>query len=58
MFSAAESVDVREIEILGSKLTWTEEGLEYEGSDKHRQAFLEGLGMNEESNSVRSTVPP
>ena len=49
--------DVREIEILGRNLTWTEEGLEYECSDKHRQAFLEGLGLNEESNSVRSTVP-
>ena len=50
--------DAREIEILSRKLTWTEEGLEYEGSDKHRQPFLEGLGQNEESNSVRSTVPP
>ena len=28
--------DVQEIEILGRNLTWTEEGLEYEGSDKHR----------------------
>ena len=37
------------IEILGRNLTWTEEGLEYEGSDKHRQALLEGLGLNEES---------
>ena len=41
--------DVHEIEILGRNLTWTEEGLEYEGSDKHRQALLEGLGLNEES---------
>ena len=39
--------DVHEIEILGRNLTWTEEGLEYEGSDKHRRALLEGLGLNE-----------
>ena len=37
--------DVHEIEILGRNLTWTEEGLEYEGSDKHRRALLEGLGV-------------
>ena len=38
--------DLREIEILRRSLTWTEEGLEYEGSDKHRQALLEGwLGV-------------
>ena len=30
--------DVHEIEVLGKKLTWTEEGLEYEGSDKQRRA--------------------
>ena len=50
--------DVREIEMLGRKWTWTEEGLEYECSDKHCQAFLEGLRLNEESKAVRSTVPP
>ena len=38
--------DVREIEILGRHLRWTEEGLEYEASDKHRQALLEGLGFS------------
>ena len=48
--------DVHEIEILGRNLTWTEEGLEYEGSDKHRQALLEGLGLNEESKSVNSAA--
>ena len=37
--------DVREIDILGRNLTWTEGGLEYEGSDKHRQALLGGLGF-------------
>ena len=48
--------DVHEIEILGRNLTWTEEGLEYEGSDKHRQALLEGLGLNEESKAVNSAA--
>ena len=48
--------DVREIEILGRTLTWTEEGLVYECSDKHRQAFLEGLGLNEESKAVNSAA--
>ena len=48
--------DVHEIEILGRHLTWTEEGLEYEGSDKHRQALLESLGLNEESKAVNSAA--
>ena len=48
--------DVHEIEILGMSLTWTEEGLEYEGSDKHRPALLEGLGLNEESKAVNSAA--
>ena len=48
--------DVREIEILGKSLAWTEEGLEYEGSEKHRRALLEGLGLNEESKAVNSAA--
>ena len=48
--------DVHEIEILGRSLTWTEEGLEYEGRDKHRQALLECLGLNEESKAVNSAA--
>ena len=48
--------DVHEIEILGRNLTWTEEGLEYDGSDKNRQALLEGLGLNEESKAVNSAA--
>ena len=39
--------DVRENEILGRSLRWTEEGPEYEASDKHRQALLERLGLSE-----------
>ena len=48
--------DVHEIEISGRNLTWTEEGLEYEGSDMHRRALLEGLGLNEESKAVNSAA--
>ena len=48
--------DVHEIEILGRNLTWTEEGLEYGGSDKHRRALLEGLGLSEESKAVNSAA--
>ena len=48
--------DVHEIEILGRNLTWTEDGLEYEGSDKHRRVLLEGLGLNEESKAVNSAA--
>ena len=33
--------DVREIEILGRSLRWTEEGVEYEVSDRHRRALQE-----------------
>ena len=38
----SEKRDVREIEILGRSFRWTEEGLEYEASDKLCQALLEG----------------
>ena len=48
--------DVHEIEVLGRKLTWTEEGLEYQGSDKQRRALLEGLGLNEQSKAVNSAA--
>ena len=41
---------------MGRNLTVTEEGLEYEGSDKHRQALLEGFGLNEESKAVNSAA--
>ena len=37
--------DVREIEILGRNLTWTEEGLEYEGSDKTPSSVVGRFGI-------------
>ena len=55
-FLAAGSGTCREIETLVRNLTWTEEGLEYEGNDKHRGALLEGLGLNEESKAVNSAA--
>ena len=47
---------MREIEILGRSLRWTEEGLEYQASDKHRQPLLGGLGFSEESKTVNSAA--
>ena len=32
---------------LGRRLRWTEDGLEYERSDRHRQALLVGLGLSD-----------
>ena len=45
--------DVREMEILGRNMRWTREGLEYEASEKKRQALLEGLGLSQESKMVK-----
>ena len=42
------------LNVTKKNLTWTEEGLEYEGRDKHRRALLEGLGLNEDSKAVNS----
>ena len=44
--------DVQEVEILGTTLRCTEQGLEYQAGDKHRQAFLRGLGLNDDSKTV------
>ena len=49
--------DVREIEILGRSLRWTEEGLEYEASDQHRQARLKGLGLSERRSGKMCNTP-
>ena len=37
-------------------MRWTDEGLAYEASGKHRQALLEGLGLSEESKTVNSAA--
>ena len=43
--------DVHEIEILGRSLGWTEQGLEYEASDKHRQGIERGLDDGQQRSS-------
>ena len=55
-FLAAGSGTCTRLRYLTGTLTWTEEGLEYEGSDKHRRALLEDLGLNEESKAVNSAA--
>ena len=47
---------MREIELLGRSLRSTQEGLEYEASDTHCQALVEGLGLSEESKTVNSAA--
>ena len=47
---------VREIEILGTSVSLSEEGLGREASGKRRRALLEGLGSIEESKTVNSTA--
>ena len=37
--------DVREIQILGGNLRWTDQGLEQGASDEHREAQMEGIGL-------------
>ena len=44
-----------EMEILGRSLRWTEEGLEYEASDRHHQALPQGMGLCSESKMVRQS---
>ena len=44
------------IQILGRSLRRPDEGLEYEASDTHRQALLEGWWLSEESKMVNSAA--
>ena len=48
--------DAPDMDILERDLRWTEEGLEYEASDKHRHTLLDGLGWSEESKNVSAAV--
>ena len=48
--------DVHEIEMLGTSVRWTEDGLGCEATDKRRQALLEGLESSEESKTVNSAA--
>ena len=48
--------DVREIEIQRGNLRWTEQGLEKGASNAHRKAQMVGMGLNEESQMVKSAA--
>ena len=51
--------DVRQMEILGRNLRWTQARLYCQANDRHRQSLLEGLGLSEKSKTVnRSAVKP
>ena len=48
----SEEGELKEVDILGRKVRWTEEGIEYEGDGKHRESLLEDEGFNERTNAV------
>ena len=48
--------DVREIQILGGNLRWTDQGLDHGASDAHHEAQMVGMGLNEESQMVNSAA--
>ena len=44
--------EVKEVEILGRRIRWTREGIEYEGDGSHRRALMEEMGLGQDSNAV------
>ena len=48
--------EVKEVEILGRRVRWTAEGIEYEGDGSHREALLSEEGLSGESKTVVSPV--
>ena len=50
--------EVKEREILGRRLRWTEGGLELEADEKHRRILMENFGLDEGSNSVAAPMIP
>ena len=52
---AAEKRDVREMELLG-KFGMDAGRSEYEASDMHRQALMEGMGLRKESKALNSAA--
>ena len=48
--------DQQHNEMLGRKLSWTDDGVEYEAHETRRQALLKGVGLNDGSQMVSSTV--
>ena len=46
--------EIKEVEILGRRLRWMEQGIEYEGDRKHRESLLEEEGLDDRANAVVS----
>ena len=44
--------EIKEVEILGRRIRWTREGIEYEGDGSHRRALMEEMGLGQDSNAV------
>ena len=48
--------DVKEVTILGRKLRWTEDGLEYEADPRHRLEVMKMTGLKDDSNAARGAA--
>ena len=46
--------EIKEVTILGRKVRWTAEGLEYEADVRHRRRIMEVEGLEEDSKAVPS----
>ena len=46
--------DKKEMVILGRKVRWTKNGIEYEADGKHRSELLNYFGLNEKSRGLKS----
>ena len=49
-----EPGDDKEVDILGRRVRWTEQGVEYEADPRHRSIILEQLGLGEGSKGLTS----
>jgi len=54
MGSAAD--EVKEMTILGRRVRWTEDGIEYEADEKHRAEVLKAEGLDMDSKGVVSAA--
>ena len=52
----SEADEIKAVTILGRRLRWTQEGLEYEGDPKHRQELIKKSGLTEESKAAVSAT--
>ena len=44
--------EIREVKILGRTVRWTDEGIEYEADEKHREELMKRTGLKTESKAV------